>query len=151
MTQVNEILKHSINAIEYRFIKATAGSKDNFGDYKISDHTRSPNEIINHMYDLATKTKTMIKEGHFNCPVPESLKFEDEVKRFLSAIKELEAVIANSEISIEISKKLLQGPILDMATHIGQIAMLNGLNGNKITKESYFAADLDSPIRHLRG
>jgi hypothetical protein len=143
MTEKNEILYHSIRTIEYRFTKATAGSKDNFGDFKISDHTRTPNEIINHMFDLATKTKTMIKEGHFNCPSPERLEFKAETKRFLSGLKELQTVIGETEIEIEISKKLLQGPILDIVTHIGQIAMLNGLNGNKIIKESYYSADLE--------
>jgi hypothetical protein len=143
MTEKNEILNHSIKAIEYRFKKATAGSKDNFGDFKISDHTRTPNEIINHMFDLATKTKTMIREGHFNCPLPERLEFKAETKRFLSGLKELQTVIGETEIEIEISKKLLQGPILDIVTHIGQIAMLNGLNGNKISKESYYSANLE--------
>jgi len=40
-------------------------------------------------------------------------------------------------------KRLLQGPILDMATHIGQLAMLNGLNGNPVPKESYYNADIE--------
>jgi hypothetical protein len=138
----NEILIHSIKAINYRFMKAIAGSKDNFGNYKVNPDTRSPCEIINHMFDLATKTKSMITEGHFNCPSPEALDFNDESKRFIASLQELQSVMSEREIDIEISKKLLQGPILDIATHIGQIAMLNGLNGNKIPKESYYSADL---------
>ena len=143
MTVKNELLQHSIKAIEYRFIKATTGSGNNFGEFKISEHTRSPNEIINHMFDLATKTKTMIKDGHFNCPSPGNLEFEGEKKRFLSGIKELETVIGDTDISMATSKKLLQGPILDIASHIGQLAMLNGLDGNKIPKENYYATDLE--------
>jgi hypothetical protein len=138
----NEILQHSIKAIKYRFIKSTTGSKNNFGNFKISSHTRSPNEIINHMFDLVMKTKTMVSEGHFNCPAPELLDFEGESNRFLIGLTELEPVLTANEIDIEISKKLLQGPILDIAAHIGQIAMLNGLNDNKIQKESYYSVDL---------
>jgi hypothetical protein len=138
----NEILIHSIKAINYRFIKATAGSKDNFGNYKVNPNTRSPCEIINHMFDLARKTRSMITEGHFNCPSPEILDFNGESNRFIGSLQELQSVMNEKEIDIEISKKLLQGPILDIATHIGQIAMLNGLNGNKIPKENYYSADL---------
>lgn len=142
MTERSEILYHSIKAIEYRFAKATAGSKVDFGDFKISEHTRTPNEIINHMFDLATKTNTMIREGHFNCPSPKLLNFNEECKRFLSELSELKNSIGNNDIDLEICKKLLQGPLLDITTHIGQIAMLNGLNDNKIPKESYYSADL---------
>ena len=94
------------------------------------------------MFDLAAKTNTMIKEGHFNCPPPAMLGFNEECKRFLIELKKLQTSINNYEIDIEICKKLLQGPILDITTHIGQISMLNGLNDNKIPKESYYSADL---------
>jgi hypothetical protein len=137
----NEILIHCIKAINYRFTKATAGSRDNFGSFKISSHTRSPCEIINHMFD-ATKTRTMIMEGHFNCPSPETLDFSGESKRFITSLQDLLSAMNERELDIEVSKKLLQGPILDIATHIGQIAMLNGLNDNKIPKESFYSADL---------
>jgi hypothetical protein len=143
----NEILLHCIKAINYRFIKATIGSRNNFGDFKISVHTRSPCEIINHMFDLATKTRTMIIEGHFNCSSPEMLDFNGESKRFITALQELQSAMNDREIDIEISKKLLQGPILDIATHIGQIAMLNGLNDNKIPKESFYSAELNNICR----
>src|SRR5688500_2123980 len=111
----NEMLIHCIKAINYRFTKAIAVSKDNFGNYKISSHTRSSTEIINHMFDLAIKTKTMIIEGHFNCPSPEMLDFTGESKRFIAALQELQSAMNDREIDIEVSKKLLQGPILDIA------------------------------------
>lgn len=99
------------------------------------------------MVDLATKTNTMIKEGHFNCPPPELLDFSQECERFYFGLSELKTSINNYEIDIEICKKLLQGPILDIATHIGQIAMLNGLNDNRIPKESYYLADLNNYLK----
>ena len=138
-----ELLKHSFKAITYRFQKAINNSKADFGEFKISDHTRTPNEIINHMYDLAVKTGTMIREGHFNCPAPLQLSFDEEVHRFLKTIKDLETIIEENKPGLELSKKLLQGPIMDITTHVGQLAILNGLNGNKIPKESYFDAGLD--------
>lgn len=142
MIQKNEILSHSIKAIAYRFSKAIAGSKDNFGEFRISTRTRNVNEIVNHMYDLVLKIKIKIKEGHFNCPPPEPLNFEGENLRFITGLLELGMIIKAAEIDIVTEKRLLQGPVLDMATHIGQISLLNGLNGNKIIKENYYAVDL---------
>lgn len=138
----NELLVHAIKAVGYRFEKSVRGSKEGFGTYKISTHTRSPNEIINHMFDLVQKTASMIIEGHFNCPAPEEISFSEECERFLKGLKELEKVVAQHEINLLVSKKLLQGPILDIGTHVGQIAMLNGLHGNKISKENFYSADV---------
>lgn len=46
----------------------------------------------------------MIREGHFNCPLPERREFKAETHRFLSGLKELQTVIGETEIEIEISK-----------------------------------------------
>ncbi|UBM59499.1 hypothetical protein LAG90_02365 [Marinilongibacter aquaticus] len=139
----NSFLIHSIKAIRYRFIKATEKSNANFGDFKISSHTRSPKEIVNHMCDLVLKTESMLCEGHFNSPSPEPLDFTEESKRFLRSLSKLENILPDKEMHLEMSERLLQGPILDMATHIGQLAMLNGINGRKVEKENYFKVDIN--------
>lgn len=138
----NQLLIHVIKTIAYRFIKSITGSKDDFGVLKINAHTRSPNEIIHHMYDLVIKTRMMVKEGHFNVPVPPALNFHDEQKRFITALQDLQSVLEEANLEQALSKQLLQGPLLDIVTHIGQLAMLNGIHGNKIPKESYFIAEI---------
>lgn len=134
----NLLLIHAVKVIEYRFIKATNGSTKSFGDFKISEHTRTPTEIINHMFDLVAKTKSLIVDGHFNIAPIGLFDFEQEKERLLFGLRDLQTIIKTSEIDFEIIKKILQGPVMDITTHIGQIAMLNGLHGNKIPKESYY-------------
>ncbi|MBS1667499.1 MAG: hypothetical protein JST58_08990 [Bacteroidetes bacterium] len=138
----NILLKHSLKAIEYRFIKATAGSKQGFGEFKANASMRSPSQIINHIFDLVSKMNMLIKEGHFNSPSPQNLDFASEQARFLLGIKELEMAFGKKKIDMGVSKKLLQGPILDIATHVGQLAMLNGIFGSPVAKESYYEIDL---------
>lgn len=84
----------------------------------------------------------LIKEGHFNSPSPQNLDFASEQARFLLGIKELEMAFGKKKIDMGVSKKLLQGPILDIATHVGQLAMLNGIFGSPVAKESYYEIDL---------
>ncbi|MEQ9377900.1 MAG: hypothetical protein RIG68_22120 [Imperialibacter sp.] len=138
----NELLSHTVAAIRYRLTRAVAQTSDGFGEYKVSAHTRTPNEIINHMTDLALKATMMVEEVHFNSPAPTQLTFEKELARFNESLTALSKLLEAKELDPSLMKKLLQGPILDMATHVGQIAMLNGLNGNKVPKENYFAADM---------
>jgi hypothetical protein len=142
MNKEHQLLIHTAKAIGYRFEKVVRNSKDNFGEFRIAEHVRSPREIVNHMYDLVNKTRTMICEGHFNCPPPTQLGLQEEKDRFITALKELQATIPQFQFDEKMVLKLLQGPMIDMATHIGQIAMLNGLHGNKIPGENYFAVDL---------
>jgi hypothetical protein len=139
----NQLLAHAVKALAYRLTKATNGSNENFGAYKVSDHTRSPNEILNHMCDLVIKTITMIQEGHFKSAPPAALDFGKETTRLTDRLQELQTIIATTSMVNDVSKRLLQGPILDIATHIGQLALLNGLNGNRIPKESYYNADIN--------
>lgn len=142
MTSDNELFRHSIKAIRYRFLKSTEGSKEDFGKFKVAPDTRTPNEIINHMCDLIIKANKVIKGGDFNCPAPDPLAFNEERERLLNGLKELEATTLDTKIEMGMMMKLMQGPILDTATHVGQISMLNGINGNKIKKESYYVIDL---------
>ena len=138
----NVLLRHSLKAIEYRFINATAVSKPGFGEFKASANTRSPSQIINHIFDLVSKMNLLIDEGHFNVPSTPHLDFESEHARFLQGIRALENAFGKKEIDMAVSKRILQGPILDIATHVGQLAMLNGIFGSPVAKESYFEIDL---------
>ena len=142
MVVKNELLTHSIKAIKYRFIKSIEGASDAFGDFKVGTDARSPNEIINHMYDLVSKTIKMIQDGVFSKDSPDLLNFRDEVERFILGLDELQETISSNEIELNFQERLLQGPILDITSHIGQIAMLNGLNGNKVKRNNYYSADL---------
>jgi hypothetical protein len=139
---INEFLRHTIASIAYRFLKSVKSSREGFGDFKISTVTRSPREILYHMYDLAAKTKVFVEAGNFDPPSPltVSLDFSSDIERFLRELHSLDIVLGLKELDIEFSKRLLQGPLLDITTHVGQIALLNGLHGNKIEKEDYSSA-----------
>ena len=83
----NEMLTHAVKAIRYRFIKATTGSKPDFGSFRLNgENTRTPCEIVNHMHDLVQKTRTMIIDNHFNVGPFPLLEFSAEQNRFLLAL-----------------------------------------------------------------
>ncbi|MFA5772911.1 MAG: hypothetical protein WC974_09300 [Thermoplasmata archaeon] len=140
----NELLRHTVATIGYRFQKAVTNSNENFGDFKIGKDTRTPNEIVNHMFDLLSKTKIFITEGRFDNIAPTRLDFNSEVERFHIELTNLDNAFSNNELDINYSKRLLQGPLLDIMCHVGQIAMLSGLNGNRIQAEDYSSATIST-------
>jgi hypothetical protein len=90
------------------------------------------------MYDLVNKTVSRIKDGHFNCPLPEPLDFTGEKERLHQGLETAKTILLTHQPQEMLVKKLLQGPILDMATHVGQLAMLRGCWGYPVPKEKYF-------------
>ena len=137
----NELLRHTLATIGYRFQKAISNSREDFGDFKISANTRTPNEIINHLFDLLNNTKIFLTEGRFNNIAPTRLDFNSEVERFILELNNLDNAFSKNELDINYSKRLLQGPLSDAMCHVGQVAMLSGLNGNKIQAEDYSSAE----------
>lgn len=65
-----------------------------------------------------------------------------EVGRFFAGLAALDrelAAVGPCSGSIE---KLIQGPLADALTHVGQLAMLRGMAGHPIRPESYARADI---------
>ena len=138
----NEYLRHTLATIKYRFQKSVKYRNAEFGDFTLGMGSRSTNEIINHMFAVLTATTTFILEERINKEPPEKLDLEKEIDRFNSGIKDLDEVLSKYELDINYSKKLLQGPLSDILTHIGQISMLSRLNNKPIEGEDFSSAPI---------
>ena len=138
----NELLRHTLATIAYRFYKSIKNANDNFGDFKLGKGSRTTNEIINHMYFVLRSTTVFILEERAIKEQPEKLKMNVEVDRFIAELKNLDKVLSENELNMNYSKRLLQGPLSDILSHIGQIAMMSRLNGNPIEGEDFSAAKI---------
>ena len=64
-----------------------------------------------------------------------------EVKRFLDNLAALDRAVADGAIA-ESFKTLIQAPLADALTHVGQLAMLRGMAGAPVRPESYARAEI---------
>jgi hypothetical protein len=64
------------------------------------------------------------------------------MERFFAALKKFDDFLASTEPMHASPEKLLQGPIADALTHVGQIAMLRRLAGGPVKGESYYEAEI---------
>lgn len=142
----NEFLRHTLSTIAYRFQKTVRNASAEFGNYNAGKGTRTPNEIINHMYHVLNATRTFIVEENYNKEQPEKLEFKLEIERFNQELKKLDYVLADKKLEINYAKRLIQGPFSDVLTHIGQISMLSRLNGNPILGENFASASISTGI-----
>ena len=136
----NEFLRHTLSTIAYRFQKAMKKAEMDFGDFTLGKESRTPNEIINHMYHVLNSTRIFIVEERILKELPEKLNLKLEIDRFNFELKNIDYVLVDNDLGINYSKRLLQGPLSDILTHIGQISMLSRLYGNPITGEDYSCA-----------
>ena len=69
-----------------------------------------------------------------------------EIERFNLELKKIDKTLSGMELGIDYSKKLLQGPLSDILTHIGQISMLQRLNNKPIKGEDFSAASIQTGL-----
>lgn len=65
-----------------------------------------------------------------------------EVARFFSGLAALDTAIAAEGPLAGSIDKLIQGPLADALTHVGQLSMLRGMAGAPVRPESYARANI---------
>ena len=136
-----ELFRHLVASLAFRAKIAVAGAPSDFADFKIKETIRTPAEILAHLGDLLQGSLYLMK-GELVYLNSSPLSWEDEVKRFFSAVTEFDAYLASDQPLNQPIEKITQGPISDALTHVGQIVMLRRAAGIPIKSEGYFAAEI---------
>ena len=101
--------------------------------------------IVAHMADLMGWA-TRLARGEYSWKAEGGTDWSAEVARFFEGLAVLDRALASDEAlggSLEKPvEKLIQGPLADALTHVGQLAMLRGMAGSPIRPESYARADI---------
>ena len=139
-----ELIRHFLSTISYRAEKALEKAPENFPSLQLRDGVRTPKEIMHHINELLIFSNARIKNEDIKSLKVENLEWEEEVNRMFFSIKELDDTIVEQQENLEpeLAKRLLQGPLADAMTHIGQLAMLRRLAGSPIIANNFINADI---------
>jgi len=130
-----------VATVAYRGGLACVDAPDSFAGFRATSTTRTPGELLAHIGDLLEGSLHLLK-GEMVYLTSTPLPWKDELTRFFSAVKNLDSYLA-SEASLACPvEKLVQGPIGDALTHVGQIVMLRRMSGNPIRPAAYFTAEI---------
>ncbi len=146
MTTAQDALRHLVASLAFRFEHVTEGAPEDFGDFTAGAEVRTPCDIVRHMSGLVGLVHEQFVA--FQRERLEPLPWEEERARFLEALALVDADFAKGELREDATLSLgriLQGPLTDVATHIGQLATLRRLAGSPVTKVSYIAAEMRGP------
>ncbi len=135
-----ELLRHLVATLSFRGGIAITDAPDRFTEFRAGETTRSAGEILAHIGDLIQGSLYLMKGEFVYLQSPPQLWAQD-VKRFFAAIEEFDLYLASDAPLAQPIEKILQGPIADALTHVGQIVMLRRLAGKPIHEESYFTVE----------
>src|SRR5215207_369001 len=114
---------------------------EGFAVFRVDADMRAPGELLAHIGDLLEGSLHLLK-GEMVFLTSSPLPWGDEVSRLFSAAKQLDSYLASDAPLACPVERLIQGPVGDALTHVGQIVMMRRLAGSPVRAESYFTAEI---------
>ena len=136
-----ELLRHTVATVAYRGGKAVRNAPEGFAEFQAGEGVRTPGQILAHVGDLFDWALS-IAMGQQKWQDSKPLTWEQEVARFLAALKKFDDFLASSEPLHSPIEKLFQGPVADALTHVGQIGILRRLASAPVKGENYYVAEV---------
>lgn len=90
------------------------------------------------LFDWALSSVSGEEQWHDSSPLP----WPAEVDRFFAAILAFDAYLASGAALHATAEGLIQGPIADAFTHVGQMALLRRLAAVPVRPENYYVAKI---------
>jgi hypothetical protein len=138
-----ELLLHFLAAIAYRAQKALRDAPASFPDFVPGHQVRTPVEILRHMTSLMGYTETLFRGGSYPIDPPPLSTFSEEILRFHSRLAAVGDLLRAGSPECSIStEQLLQGPLADTMTHVGQLALLRRLADSPVPPENFIFAQV---------
>lgn len=132
-----ELMRHFLAALAYRARKTIADAPADFATFGAAG--KEPTKILSHMGDLMAWSISLFSEEKWS-PANES-DWDKNVARFFALLKELDELLASgAPVRCYSEERMLQGPLADAMTHVGQLAMLRRMAGAATKPENFAAA-----------
>ena len=135
------VLRHLAATLAYRAAKVLRDPPAGFGSSSLGPATRRPVQIVAHMADLMTWAVSLA-QGEYVWKAAGSDDWDVEVRRFFDQLAALDRELAAEGSFSGSTEKLVQGPLADALTHVGQLALLRGAMGAPVRPESYARAEI---------
>ena len=132
---MNSELIEILNIIPYRLEESLQNSSESYLSFQPGNDARSPSEILSHLVDVSNYGLSILN-------VPKPIDSEKSVlKQINGNLVVMKSYLSHNKVDMDTTKKLINGPLSDTLTHIGQLAFLRRLEGSPIEWENYTNAD----------
>jgi hypothetical protein len=143
---VRTALRHALATVAYRASITVAGAPEGFGAFTAPGAVRSPVETLAHTSDVLTMALAFARGEERPARSSPPWTFEAEVERFYATCEAFDARLRDPEPLAAPWQRLLQGPIADALTHVGQLALLRRLAGAPLGAARYYGATIEPGV-----
>jgi hypothetical protein len=137
------VLRHLLATLAYRAAKVLRDVPPSFAEFSAGPNWRRPLLIVAHLADLMAWGAKMT-QGEYTWRAEGTTDWNTEVRRFFDGMAALDRMLA-SDAPLSLSRSvemLIQGPLADALTHVGQLAMLRSAAGIPVRPENYARAEI---------
>lgn len=135
------LVRHLVATLAYRAAKVLRDVPPDFAHRSFGGHTRQPVRILAHMADLiAWAVRFADDEAIWKAEGSDD--WDVELRRVFDGLAALDAALASDRPFRGSLEKVIQGPLADALTHVGQLAMLRGMAGAPVRPEAYPRAEI---------
>jgi hypothetical protein len=135
------LLRHLVATLAYRAAKVLRDVPAGFAEFSVGPKARVPVQIVAHMADLMGWAVRMA-EGEYLWRAEGTSDWDTQIRRFFDGLAALDRILASGAPPGNAPELLIQGPLADALTHVGQLAMLRGAAGAPVRPESYARAEI---------
>lgn len=131
-----QMLRHFLAVLAYRTQKAMHDAPPGYLDFQAGHGVRSPGELLDHMTRLMSFAEKRLTG------IVRQFDEHDPVERFHESLGRLSNILKEVRTDTDTVRRLLQGPLADAMTHVGQLAMLRRMAESPIARESFYEANI---------
>jgi hypothetical protein len=141
MDSAHTFVRHALATLAYRAEKVIRDFPDDAKGRRFAPETRTPIEILSHLGDLMVLAEGMAQGRRIWAPAAITT-WDAACDSFFEKLAAADAAIV-AELPDSVRWEIIvQAPIADALTHVGQLAMLRGMAGAPLHPESFGRADI---------
>ena len=134
------MVRHFLAALAYRFQNAVKDAPEGFADLDVGRGVRSPLALVHHINGVLAHAQGVLADDGVNRPA--ELDWLGEVSRVHKTLQAVDTILTAKDVPAEQLERVLQGPLADAMTHVGQLALLRRLADAPVRAENFYKADI---------
>ena len=142
-SDTTRIIRHLVATIAFRASRALRDTPEGFEDVRLAEGGMTARELLQHMSNVmsfAFATVTGAERIRHD-----AMDWAQEVQRFYSLLAQVDAKLAEgAALEAGMDLKLIQGPLADALTHVGQLHAMRRKSGNPVPPTNYIKADVQA-------
>lgn len=142
LTTANDALRHVLVTLAYRFEHTVSDAPPGFAAFDAGGGVRTPLALVRHLRRLVRFAAAQWTGAEFADAEP--LDWFHELQGWTADVRAFDALLrARPEPGGDIgAHQVLQGPLLDATTHVGQLAMLRRMAGAPVAGQVYWKVEM---------